>query len=244
VRNLKINDAFGIALWDHHHSGRINEIIETSDGYIWTTRGGMRMYFAPYTKWSRAEKTAVSYTKGTVLDIGCGAGRHSLWLEERGQQVTAIDASFLATEVAKLRGVKDVRCLPVERITDIEDVRYETVLMLGNGFGLFGTVSKARRLLKQLAKLTTPDGIIIADSTDPKYLDKEVFRDSTVPENPKRLSGQMRIRYRYRDGATPWFDFSYVSLGEIERIIKGTGWVLQKHIKGTYGHYAVVLSKK
>lgn len=244
VHKPKIGDAFGTALWDHHHCGRIDEIIETSDGYIWANQGGMKMYFAPYMKWLGAEKTAMSYAKGTVLDIGCGAGRHSLWLEAAGRRVTAIDASFLATEVTKLRGAKDVRCLPVECIGDIKDMRYNSVLMLGNGFGLFGTVAKARKLLRELAQLTTPDGIIIADSVDPKYLDKEFFRNNTAAENTTRLSGQLRIRYRYRDSATPWFDFAYISLAEIERVIRGTDWVLKTHIKGERGHFAVVLAKK
>lgn len=238
----KTTDAFGAALWDHHHSGHIDEIIESQSGFIWTNKGGMRMYFAPYAKWSRAEQNAIAHAKGAVLDIGCGAGRHSLWLEANGHRVTAVDSSFLATEVAKLRGVKDVRWIPLEHIAELgNETHYDTVLLLGNGLGLFGTISAARKFLRELAKLTTRDGMIIANSVDPGSIDQEVFCGKSARG---KFAGYVRIRIRYRHEATAWFDYCYVSFGELQRIIKGTGWVLQTHIKGQGGSYAVILAKK
>ena len=47
------------------------------------------------------EQKALQFSKGKILDVGCGAGSHALYLQEKGFDVTAIDISEKALEVAK-----------------------------------------------------------------------------------------------------------------------------------------------
>src|SRR5262245_59812712 len=100
------NDAYGeLLLWQLETGEAANEIVEREDGYI-DTGSIAGMYFSPPRKWPKAELKAVNMAKGRVLDVGCGAGRHSLYLQEKGLDVTAIDTSPGAIKVAKKRGVK------------------------------------------------------------------------------------------------------------------------------------------
>jgi 2-polyprenyl-3-methyl-5-hydroxy-6-metoxy-1,4-benzoquinol methylase len=85
-------DAFGRALLDHLNGHDAHSIIERDDGFV-DLDGGPAVYFEDYPKWATIERRAMRYVRGDVLDIGCGAGRVALYLQERGHEVTGIDVS-------------------------------------------------------------------------------------------------------------------------------------------------------
>lgn len=235
----KEGDAFGLALWYAHNKAKIGEIVENDKGYIFTNDIGR--YFAPHAKWSQNEKQAIAHMKGAVLDIGCGAGRHSLYAQERGHTVTAIDSSQLAIDVTKLRGVRDAQCLPIARVLELGDARYDTVLLLGCNIGLLGNRSRGKKILKLLHKVTAPEAIIIGESIDPKNIDESILQNEG-----KRgvLRGQLRIRVRCSNLATAWMGYCYLALSELADITQGTGWVVREHIAHGKRDYAVILAKK
>ncbi|MBM3315487.1 methyltransferase domain-containing protein, partial [candidate division WOR-3 bacterium] len=101
-------DAFGRIIWEHFHHRDTTEIVERDDGYV-DVSGGTRTYFSEYRDWPGFEKRAMRLVRGRVLDVGCGAGRHALYLQSRGFDVTGIDSSPLAARVCRRRGVR--RCL-------------------------------------------------------------------------------------------------------------------------------------
>ncbi len=109
--------------------------------------------------------------------------------------------------------------------------RFDTILMLGNGFGLFGSPVLARRLLRGFLKMTNPGAKIIAESLDP-YKPKDPFHLQYHKLNEKRgrMPGQIRIRIRYKKYSTPWFDYLLVSKEEMERIVDDTGWTVRRFI--------------
>ena len=110
------------------------EIVERDDGLITYSRLPEH-YFSKYEDWPLHEKKAMEFVKGNVIDIGCGAGRHSLYLQEKGFEILAIDNSPLAIKICKLRGVRNVRVSPIEEVSR-ERGLFDTILMMGNNFGL------------------------------------------------------------------------------------------------------------
>src|SRR5439155_21947315 len=127
-RLKKLEDAYGRLIADYLETGEGIEIVERHDGFIDASRYGPAAYFSPFRKWPKAERKAMRLARGRVLDVGCGAGRVALYLQERGHDVVGIDLSPLAVEIARRRGVKDVRELPVTRVSRRLG-RFDTIVM-------------------------------------------------------------------------------------------------------------------
>lgn len=245
----KFHDAFGQALWDYYKNRKVttSHVIERDDGLIDTPQSlGMEQYFSDYGRWSHVEKEAIKYAHGKVLDIGCGAGRHSLYLQRINHFVLAIDNSPLAVKVAKSRGVKHVKSLPFEDIGILKPSKFETIIMFGNNFGLFGNFNKARKQLKILHSITSLNGIIIATTINP-YKTKSIEHKEYHKYNRKKgnMGGQAKIRIRYKKLIGPWFDYLLVSKHELKQILAGTGWKIKKIIQEKSSPvYGMILSKQ
>lgn len=238
------NDAFGHEIWAYHTEGHGNEIVERDDGLI-TSSDGPTRYFAEFSRWASRERRAMQFVQGTrALDIGCGAGRVSLYLQREGMKVTAIDSSPLAIRVCRQRGVADARLLPIEQLGRLPTDSFDTVVMFGNNFGLFGNRKKARRLLRHLYRITSASAVILAESLNP-------YR-TTLPAHVRyrrrnrergRMGGQIRIRIRFQEIKGPWFEYLLASPAEMRQIVGGTGWQVRK-ILHDQGHLYVAVIRK
>ena len=125
-------DAYGHELWACLTGGHAEEIVERDDGFI-SASDWPKRYFAAFKAWPTHERQAMRSVQGArALDIGCGAGRASLYLQRRGLKVTAIDNSPLAIRLCRQRGVKDARVLAVEQIDRFAPGSFDTVVMFGN----------------------------------------------------------------------------------------------------------------
>ncbi|UCH30956.1 MAG: class I SAM-dependent methyltransferase [Candidatus Bathyarchaeota archaeon] len=107
-------DAVGQAIRAFYRGNKSFEVIEREDGYIDVTNP--KLYFTEFEYWMPDEKKAIKFVKGRILDIGCGAGRHALYLQGKGLKVLGIDKSPLAVKMAKQRGVEQVESIPVNSI--------------------------------------------------------------------------------------------------------------------------------
>jgi SAM-dependent methyltransferase len=219
-------------VWDYFTQQTGCEVIERDDGYIDPSDAAPRFYFAPFRDWPGVEKKAIRYVKGRVLDVGCGAGRVAVYLQDyRKLDVTGIDISPLAIKVSRLRGLKKTRVLAFEDI-DFEPGSFDSAIMFGNNFGLFGNRSKAKRLLRRLFKMTSDEGVIIGESADP-YRTNNPDHLLYHERNRARgwMPGQVRIRVRYRTYVGKWFDYLLVSPNEMRDIAKDTGWTVRRFIQ-------------
>lgn len=240
-------DAYGHEVYDYFKGGRrlgsVMEIVERDDGYI-DVHSGPEIYFGEYKGWPPHYKKAMRYVRGRVLDIGCGAGRCSLYLQEKGLEVTGIDNSPLAIEVCKQRGLKDARVMSINRINKSLGI-FDTVIMMGNNFGLFGSFKGARRLLKRLYNLTSEKARIIVETRDvydtdnPDHLSYHEFN-----RKRGRMGGQIRLRVRRHKYVTPWFDYLMVSRKEMEDILKETDWKISRIIESGGPVYIAIIEKK
>lgn len=212
-----------------------SEIIERDDGFI--TSAGLN-YFDPVRRWPTVERRALRFVRGRVLDVGVGAGRVALELQARGREVVAIDVSPGAVEVARNRGVSDVRLLAFEEV-DASLGHFDTVVLYGNNFGLFGSRAKARRLLRRLRPFVER---IVATSNDP-YATEDPAHLAYHERNRARgrMSGQLRLRVRYRDLVGPWFEYLIVSPDEAADIVESTGWQLRRLVRDEGPYFVAVL---
>jgi 2-polyprenyl-3-methyl-5-hydroxy-6-metoxy-1,4-benzoquinol methylase len=236
-------DAFGKLIMDYHNGEHVSEIIERDDGFI-SLGGGPKAYFSTFDLWRPQVQEAISLAKGRILDIGCGAGRFAIHLQEKGFDVVGIDNSELAIKVSKARGLKNALPVGIDEITTSLG-QFDTVLMLGNGFGLMQSFDNARRILKQLAEISSDDAQILAESINP-YGKDFINYSAYFEKNRKkrRMYGQMRMRIRHLVCKTPYFDFLLVSPDEIRSILEGTGWYLNIIIGDINNGFIAIIAKK
>jgi cyclopropane fatty-acyl-phospholipid synthase-like methyltransferase len=236
-------DAYGHEVYDHLLGKGGFEIVERDDGYFDATPGP-RMYFSEYRDWPAIEKKAMRFVRGRVLDIGCGAGRHSLYLQNKGFDVLGIDNSPLAIKVCKLRGLKRVQVMPITKITS-KLGRFSTILMLGNNFGLFGSFKRARWLLQRFHSIAEEKARIIAGTRDIYQTDEPQHLEYHERNRRRgRMPGQIRLRIRYKKYVTPWFDYLMVSQEEMHEILEGTGWKVERFLEGEGGMYIAVIGRR
>lgn len=239
-------DAFGHLLFEYYKGdidSRLPGILERYDGFV-TDTGSTKAYFSGYKQWPLIERKAIRLARGKVLDIGCGAGRHCLYLQNKGLEVTGIDNSPLTIEVCRQRGVKNAVLLAASDVNPTLGI-FDTVLMLGHNFGLFGSFKSARRILAKLNKITSGHARIIATTNDvyqtedPDHLSYHEYN-----RNHGRMGGQLKTRVRYKKYSTPWFDYLMVSKEEMESILDGTGWKTGRYIDAGDSHYAAIIEKQ
>jgi len=235
-------DAVGQAMLAFIEKRKSFEVIEREDGYFEVTN--TRMYFDDFQHWSEDEKKAIGLARGRVLDIGCGAGRHSLYLQSKGLDVIAIDRSPLAVKVAKLRGVKNAGIMPLEHL-DFGPDSFDTVLMLGGNFALVGSPERAHRVFKKLHKMTSDDALVIAQAVDPYVTDNPAqLKYYALNRKRGKLPGQWRVRIRFHEFATRWFDLLHNSKKEMQEILSGTEWRIREFIDSDSGNPYIAIIER
>ncbi|SCL23684.1 Methyltransferase domain-containing protein [Micromonospora nigra] len=200
------------------------EIIERDDGLV---HGAPAAHYLDGPEhWQPYDHRAVDRVRGATLDVGTGAGRVALLLQERGVPVTGLDTSAGALDVCRRRGVRDLVCGTVDTHA-ADGRRYDTFLLLGNNLGLFEGRERAPAFLAALAALARPGAQVIAQGTNP-YGTRDPLHTGYHELNRRRgrLGGQLRLRLRYRDLATGWFDYLVCSPDELAELVRGSAWEL------------------
>jgi SAM-dependent methyltransferase len=233
-------DAYGEMLLAVLDGAEPVEIVERDDGFISASVLGPGLYLAPFRRWPAHHRRAMRFVRGRVLDVGCGGGRVCLHLQERGLEAIGIDVSPGAIEACRRRGIRDARQVAIEDIDERLGL-FDTVVMLGNNFGLFGSAAKAKRLLKRFHTLTTERGRIVAETRDVTGTDDPAhLRYQKRNRARGRLNGQIRLRVRFREHTTPWFDYLMVSRSELAQILSGTGWTTGRILESEDTYIAVI----
>ena len=236
-------DAYGQALMDFFRGKEGFEIVERDDGFFGPS-SGPASYLSGPKAWPAHEKEGLRFARGRVLDVGCGAGRFALYLQERGHEVMGIDVSPLAVEVCRLRGVKDARVMSITEVSPRLGT-FDTVLMYGNNFGLFGSPERAKRLLRRFGRMTSGRARIIAESNSLRKTSQRCHLEyHEFNRRRGRLPGHLTIRIRYLKHVTPWFDYLMVSPDEMKEIVRGTDWQVRRVIESKGSSYVAVVEKE
>ena len=204
---------------------------ERFDGFI-EAGPGPALYLAGPQQWPAPERQALRLARGRVADVGCGAGRVALALQQRGVDVVGIDTSALALRAARRRGVRRVEQATAVRV-GLRLSDFDTVVLYGNNFGIFGPPAQVRAGFAAWARHARPGTRILAESTDPAggapAFDTAYGRANRVAG---AMVGQLRLRIRYHDLASPWFWWLFVSPAQMRSLLAGTGWRMVRVFKG------------
>src|SRR5699024_4627153 len=161
-----MKDIIGRALLDYYH-GDYTEDIRTQTNISGEDLMPLPYLFRRYDEMPRLEQRALQLAKGKILDVGCAAGMHSLVLQNNGLDVKAIDISPGAIEVCKLQGIRNTEKI---HLLDLRNEKFDTILILMNGSGIFENLNKISIYLEHLKTLLSPSGQILIDSSDLIYM--------------------------------------------------------------------------
>jgi len=186
------------------------------------------------------EKVAFTKVKGSVLDIGAGAGCHSLLLQKMGTHVTAIDISPGAIQVIKKIGINN---FIQGSVFDLRDDKFDTLLMLMNGIGIVGDLKGLDQFLNHAKKLLNPGGQIILDSSDIKYMYEEED-GSLLLELAKKYYGEMTYQMQYKRVKGDPFKWLYVNSTTLQRYSGANGYSCEIVYEGEQHEYLAVLKLK
>jgi len=160
-----MKDLFGKALLDYQN-GNYTEDIITATNISDADELPIPYLFRDYAEMPKLEQKALQLSKGKILDVGAGAGSHSLYLQEKGFTVKAIDISEGAIAVCKQRGLMHAEVKDILKETET----FDTILLLMNGTGIFQEQHQVVTYLKHLKSILNPEGQILIDSSDIKYM--------------------------------------------------------------------------
>ncbi|MHB0936956.1 MAG: class I SAM-dependent methyltransferase [Armatimonadota bacterium] len=227
------DDLFGRVLLDRLHGMPAEFSLRRDDGV--QEQAGSAPYFQQYAEIPTHQRELLGLAAGRVLDIGAGAGQHTLALQERQVDVVAIDKSPLAVEVCRRRGVRDVRLMNALETT-FADGDFDTALLFGNNIGIAGNPNILRELLAELHRVTRPGGRVLAECAD--YLFTARFRDfSYIFRNAAqgRYPGTCRQRIEYQQRCSPWFEWLKPRSADVCRICSETGWAVARIMRVYHG---------
>lgn len=190
--------------------------------------------FRTYESMPEIEKKALDMAKGRTLDAGAAAGCHSLVLQERGIDVTAIDISPLSVETMILRGVKNVR---EQDFFTLDKEQYETILMLMNGIGIVGTLERMPEFFSQLDKILAPEGQVLCDSSDICY----VF-EGDMPDMD--YYGEQSFRMQYKNIIGEPFPWLYIDADTLKDMALKNGYEVEVVGEGEHYDYLARITKK
>jgi SAM-dependent methyltransferase len=193
------------ALMDHYRTGRPRRVRATrADGVAFEIE--TQEYFTLEGQLANLDALALDRCEGRVLDVGAGAGRHSLALQRRGVEVVAIDVSPICVELCQARGVKEVHLFDVMRL-DSEDIlgRFDTILFGMQTIGVAGGATTLSKLLERIQACLAPGGEMLVDSSALREPWEGEAEDRSVE------AGEIVLSTRYRGWFGEPFPWLYLS---------------------------------
>ena len=183
------------------------------------------------------ERKALGMARGKTLDVGAGAGCHSLILQKRDIDVTAIDISPLSVETMRARGVKKA----FEQDFYAHDGRYDTILMLMNGIGIVGTLNRMPMFFHHLDKILAPGGQLLCDSSDISYVFEN--EDGIIELPDTDYFGEINYQMRYQNIIGEPFSWLYVDAKTLRQMAEMHGYGVEIIAEGKHYDYLARIFK-
>ena len=234
-----MKDLFGQAILDYQtDNSPVDLITETSISE--EDEMSVAYLFRSYQEMPTIEQKALEVAIERVLDIGCGAGSHSLYLQnEKKLAVTSIDISPKAIQACSLRGLKDAR---IQDFMTLENEKYDTILLLMNGTGICGKLKKLPNFLLQLKALLNPGGQILIDSSDIIYMfDEDEDGGKWIPSE-NDYYGEIVFNISYKGQKEAPLDWLYLDYNTLQNAAFANGLQPELVLEGEHFDYLARLT--
>jgi len=234
-----MKDLMGRAIWDYFKNENpadlqtetsISELDELPVDYL----------FRDFEEMNKIEQKALKLSQGKVLDIGAGAGSHSLYLQnERNLDVTALDISPKSIEVCQLRGIQKA---VAQNMLEFSGETFDTILLLMNGTGIFQSLQVIDIYLKKLHSLLNKNGQILIDSTDILYM-FDADEDGGVYIPAEGYYGELDYIVHYKGESEDPIKWLYLDFNTLKNAAENNGFKIEMILQDE-DSYLAKLTKK
>jgi SAM-dependent methyltransferase len=233
-----MKDLFGKAILDFQTNTSPENMI-TSTSISEEDEMEVAYLFRSFAEMPTLEQKALQLTKGRTLEVGCGAGSHGLYLQnERNIDVHSIDISENAIAACTLRGLKNTQVID---ILNIENEKYDTILLLMNGTGIFETLERTSIYLQKLKSLLNPNGQIFIDSSDIIYMfDEDEDGGKWIPSDT--YYGELTFTLQYKNETEAPFPWLYMDYNTLQNAAIANGLQCQLVLEGDHFDYLAQLT--
>ena len=235
-----MKDLFGKAILDYQTNNAPEDLI-TETTISEEDEMSVAYLFRSYDEMPQMEQKALQLAKGKILDVGCGAGSHSLSLQnERNLAVTSIDISANAINACTLRGLKNAK---VQDVMTLENEKYDTILLLMNGAGMCGKLKNIPNFLLKLKSLLNPGGQILLDSSDIIYMFDVDDEDGGkwIPSK-NEYYGEIVFNISYKGEKEKPFDLMFIDYNTLQNAALDNGFQCELILEGEHYDYLARLS--
>lgn len=234
-----MKDLFGKAILDFQTNNSPENLI-TETTISEEDEMSVAYLFRDFNEMPKIEQKALELSRGKTLDVGCGAGSHSLYLQnEKKLDVTAIDISKNAIKACQLRGLASAKVIDILNLDS--DEKFDTILLLMNGTGIFGTLKNTSKFLEKLKSLLNPDGQILIDSSDIIYMfDEDEDGAYEVPANG--YYGELEFSLSYKGEKEDSFPWLYMDYNTLQNAAFANGLQCELILEGEHYDYLARLS--
>lgn len=234
----RTNDPMGTAIAEYHKTGKADKLRVFSPDFD-EDEIPVDLLFRSFDEMPETEQLALRLAEGKILDVGAGAGCHTIALQKMGKDVTAIDISPLSVETMSALGVRKVAEQDFFTITE----KYDTILMLMNGIGIVGTIANLPSFFNHINNILTDNGQLILDSSDISYVFEEEDGIIYLPEGD-RYYGELDFQMQYRDIKGDSFPWLYIDFETLQDIAQKSGFNVELLQAGEHYDYLARITRK
>lgn len=233
-----MKDLFGKAILDYQTGNNPQDLI-TETSISEADEMSVAYLFRGFDEMPKLEQKALELSFGKILDVGCGAGSHSLYLQDKGFDVTSIDISKNAITACELRGLKNAK---VQDVMTLTNEKFDTLLLLMNGAGMCGRLKNISKFLQHLKSLLTAKGQILVDSSDIIYMFDEDEDGSKWIPGDLDYYGEVEFTVSYKGETEKPFDWMYIDYNTLQNAAIANGLACELVMEGEHFDYLAKLS--
>ena len=232
-----MKDLFSKALYDYWTDNQPEDMI------TWTHLTDEEILpiaylFRDFEQMPKTEQIALQNATGKILDVGAGSGLHSLWLQNKGKDIVALEYSPISCRLMRERGIKQV--VQQDFFDYRPETKFDTLLFLMNGVGIVQKAKYLDRLFLQIDRIMQADGKALIHSSDLKYLYTSES-GYQMPENDYYGDVQFYVKYK---GQTESFDWTYIDENTLRIFARQHGFITQKLYESDEGDFLMEISRK
>lgn len=196
--------------------------------------------FRTWEQMPEIEKKALQLANGNILDVGAAAGAHTLYLQDQGKKVKAIDSSILSVEIMQKRGVKEFEAID---FFSLKNIKFDTILLLMNGAGICGNMAGLPRFFNQCRNILSDNGQVLLDSSDLIYLYGDEQEGYDIDLNGAYY-GELIYTVKYRNLKSDPFPWLFIDFDNLQHNAFENGFNCEKVLDGPHFDYLARLTVK